>query len=74
MYDKIGAYQRNIKELDNFMAKAAMKSPVLDDEIIRYNIARQALLNPSYERATRTLEPSGKDYPKVVQTDWSTPQ
>ncbi|MFM5523630.1 hypothetical protein [Aeromonas jandaei] len=74
VYDKIAAYQNNIKALDNFMAKAAMNNATLYAELEGYRMARKGLLNRDYEFATRTPEPSGKEYPKVVYTDWKSPQ
>ncbi|WP_421243480.1 hypothetical protein [Aeromonas enteropelogenes] len=72
--DKIAAYQSNIKELDNFMNQAAMDQQALKDELVRYRLARQALLNRGYEFATPIMEQSGQDYPKVVRTGWSKPK
>ncbi|WP_249316130.1 hypothetical protein, partial [Aeromonas jandaei] len=74
VHDKIAAYQSNIKELDNFMAKTAMDGAAMDLELKRYRLSRQALLDRSYEFATPVMKESGQDYPKVVRTDWSSPQ
>lgn len=71
VHDKIAAYQSNLKELNMFMEQPAINNPVVRASLTQYHQARDALLEHSYWEARRVLGESGKDYPKVVPTDWS---
>ncbi|PJG57792.1 hypothetical protein CUC53_16110 [Aeromonas cavernicola] len=70
--DKVASYQRNLKELDAFMAIGADgKDLALKEWLAQYKRARGKLVNQSYEKATAIYVESNTDYPKVEPKGWN---
>ncbi|PJG59382.1 hypothetical protein, partial [Aeromonas cavernicola] len=69
--DKVASYQRNLKELDAFMAIAAINVDAVKIALVKYRSARNKLSDQTYELAYPNLVDSDQDYPKVKLKGWS---